>query len=322
VLDLSNGALTKFLHTRCHRVISEKICDNEQFDYIISIDPNDFGIEAFRKLYEKLTPSGKLLLAFENPFALRYWSGKRSPVSGMPYYPLLSRDDRISKAETSKRLTEAGFGGQKWYYPLADHWFTQVIYSENQLPDENFTQHFTPYIYDDFTLMYDERSIYKEVIRNNAFEFMCNAYLVEARVNAQDEPCKVDFAENEKINENSSILNLPEFETAKSLDTIKNNRFYPVIKQLSLLGFRCPAIYGFGVRGKRIKQVMEDYLVPISGIFDKNIKTEKPFETMLIESSADVIIVSILGGEEIAADLRCLTSTPVYTVEQLLYEQP
>jgi glycosyltransferase involved in cell wall biosynthesis len=192
-LDLSNGALNDLLIKRCASVNThpEQDC---QYDYIVILDPDDYGVSALEGLYTKLKPHGRLLLAYENPFALRYWSGKSSPVTCLPYDALYGRDNRISKAEMQIRLRQAGFDAQKWYYPLPDHWFAQEIYSEKVLPDESLNPHFIPYINNDPNLQFDERPLYPEMVRGGAFEFMCGAYLVEARVSKLTSPCPVDYA--------------------------------------------------------------------------------------------------------------------------------
>ena len=82
---------------------------SEKFDYIFVIDPHDFSVDALKKLREKLNSHGRLLLAYENPFALRYWSGKSSPVTSLPYSSILGRDGRAGKSEMQSRLRQAGF---------------------------------------------------------------------------------------------------------------------------------------------------------------------------------------------------------------------
>jgi hypothetical protein len=162
--------------------------------YEIIIDPPDFSVEALAAYRKNLGPRGKLLLAFENPFGLRYWNGKSSPVTGLPYDSLLGRDNRPSKAEVELRLKQAGFEGQKWYYPTTDHWFTRDVYSDNYLPNEFLNQRFAHYMEYDRFLQFDERMLYYEVIRGGAFTFMCGAYFVEARCRYEDAACVVDYA--------------------------------------------------------------------------------------------------------------------------------
>ncbi|MDR1688882.1 MAG: glycosyltransferase family 2 protein [Clostridiales bacterium] len=169
----------------------------KDIDYKIVIDPEDFSVEALRGYKNELSPHGRLLLAYENPFALRYWSGQKSPETGLPYSSLLGREGqsgRVSKAELQIRLQAAGFEGQKWYYPLTDHWFAREIYSDAYLPNEFLNQRLVSYILNDDNLQFDESLLYREVIRGGAFEFMCGAYLAEARVCVADAPCPVDYA--------------------------------------------------------------------------------------------------------------------------------
>ena len=190
ILDLSDGVLTELLYNRCGKaLLGSQSC--KRFDYVVVLDPQDFSKEALQGYYNLLNPHGRLLLAYENPFSLRYWNGKQSPETEGKYDTLFGLDGRVSKSEMQLRLEQAGFEGQKWYYPLTDHWFAREIYSEGYLPNEFLNQRFKPYIAVEEP-NFDERNLYREIIRNGAFEFMCGAYLVEARVSAEDVPCNVD----------------------------------------------------------------------------------------------------------------------------------
>lgn len=168
--------------------------EHKKTDYIVLRDPKDYSVKTLISLRNRLSEHGRLLLAYENPFALRYWNGKRSPETGKPFDSLFGRDCRPSKAELETRLSQAGFEGQKWYYPLTDHWFTREVYSENYLPDEYLGQRFIPYMDGDEEYSYVERPLYREIIRGGAFSFMCGAYLVEARACKMTAPCPVDYA--------------------------------------------------------------------------------------------------------------------------------
>lgn len=195
-LDLSGGALTELLESRCGSISHSQDAGGGTFDYIVVLDPADFAVETLAEFRAGLKPGGRLLLAYENPFALRYWAGKKAPNTGLPHDTLFGRGDSPlpSRSELRIRLKLAGFEGQKWYYPLTDHWFAQEIYSESCLPNEYLNQRFIPYIADDGFVRFDERDLYREVIRNGAFEFMCGAYLVEARRDSASQPCPVEYA--------------------------------------------------------------------------------------------------------------------------------
>ena len=164
------------------------------FDYVIALDPERFAPDYMEGLFDLLTPRGRLLLATENRFALRYWCGKGGPKTGLPFASLAGREHLIAKAELSRRLSGAGFAGQKWYYPLTDHLFAQDIYSESLRPNRFLNTRLFPYSKSDSALLLREEDLYGDVIAGGAFEFMCNAYLVEARKRAGDAPCDVDYA--------------------------------------------------------------------------------------------------------------------------------
>ena len=204
VIDLTRGALTD-LFARLGLVECQ-----DAADYIVVLDPADFNVEALHALRARLNPHGRLLLAYENPFGLRYFSGKRSPHADKPFTSFTGADSWPSMAAVKTRLTRAGFVGQKWYYPLTDHWFATEIYSDAALPNEFLNQRFIPYVYNEGTLLFDEQPLYREVVRNGAFPFMCGAYLVEARMTAADAPCPADYiaitANREPANRFATVL--------------------------------------------------------------------------------------------------------------------
>ncbi|MFD2331497.1 hypothetical protein ACFSR7_19760 [Cohnella sp. GCM10020058] len=493
----------------------------EGVPYELAMDPTDFSVEALVAYHKKLGTHGRLLLAYENPFALRHWAGKRASNTGLPYDTLFGRGENPlpSKMELQTRLRLAGFEGQKWFYPLTDHYFTREVYSENYLPDEYLNQRFVPYVADDNTLQFDERALYREVIRGGAFEFMCGAYFVEARVCADDPPCVVDYAaitayrepakrfvttvrsdgkvhkiplhpegkpsllntlrNHEelagqdvnvialKLKDDSLVmprLNLPtlwdywaqklsngtfdvnemvsqfdrireaifraaktgkcfwelvpancfydkekdnliffdqeyywkdvspdvalaralwalkyspafaaeprtqswlellktrygiadrfnilsehadvktlaevfgdkplplELETRRSMDNLLKRstavhryyRFLPSVDKLQELGLKHPSVYGFGLRGKTLQRVFEDYGISVTVVIDKSLHNNGNIEEILSDSNSDVLIISILNGEEIKKELSERVTIPVYTLGELIGEQ-
>jgi hypothetical protein len=195
VLDMSGGVLSDLLR-RLGCEVETELGQGTGYDYIVVLDPPDFGVAALEQYHAALGPHGRLLLAYENPHALRFWAGHTAPNTGRPYDTLFSRGDKPlpTKAELAARLEKTGFPALRWYYPLTDHWLTSEVYSESYLPNEFFNQRFLPYIDNDPGLRFDERGLYREVVRGGAFAFMCGAYLVEARACEDDEPCPIDYA--------------------------------------------------------------------------------------------------------------------------------
>jgi hypothetical protein len=191
-LEQSGEALSEMLQNKCGRVISfeGEYTGSEKFDYVVVVDSGAITVELLSKYYSYLNERGRLLLAFENPYGLQYFSGKRNPRTDAEYTFWVGE----SKKEIEIQLEQAGFAAQKWYYPFTDHYFTREIYSESCLPNEFLNHRGHEYITDDYTKQFDERGLWKEVIRGGAFPFLCNSYLVEACISSSDKSCEVDYA--------------------------------------------------------------------------------------------------------------------------------
>ncbi|MDR1183171.1 MAG: hypothetical protein LBK67_00055 [Coriobacteriales bacterium] len=200
VLDATGGILTELLNERCETVVpaTEATLPADRYDYLVILDPPRLDATTLAAWRLSLKEHGRLLLAVENPFALRYWAGHSAPTTGQPYDTLRGKElsSLISKAELTLRLGEAGFTPDacKWYYPLADHWLTTEVYSDAYLPNEFLNQRFVPYLDSDPHRCFDENPLLREVIRNGAFTFLCSSYLLEARRDGTDPPCTVDYA--------------------------------------------------------------------------------------------------------------------------------
>lgn len=192
VLENSDGALTALLQLRCKHVVSfDNGFDNlAKFDYVVSIDPRPITVELLKQYYSFLKPNGRLLLAFENPFGLQYFAGKRNPCTNIPYTFLESEN----KAQVETRIKAAGFQKQKWYYPFTNHYFTREVYSDNYLPNGVLNNRGGEFLEDDYTKEFDERGMWHEVVQNGGFRFVCHSFLVEACVGSGSIPCNVDFA--------------------------------------------------------------------------------------------------------------------------------
>lgn len=168
----------------------------EKFDYITLIgvleyqgsytDSRQPYQDFLRKVKELLKPGGKLLIAIENQYGLKYWCGAREDHSGIPFdginrYQLSDGKVRtFSKAALKKLIKESGFAHSYFYYPMPDYKLPTVIYSEEHMPSNGNMQNMQCYYAPDKkTLIADERGIYWDVIRNGVFDFFANSFLVE-----------------------------------------------------------------------------------------------------------------------------------------------
>lgn len=181
----------------------------KKFDYITLIgvfeyqgsytnSENPYG-DFLKKVKKLLKPDGKLLIAIENQYGLKYWCGALEdhvgiPFEGMNQYITSKRGVRtFSKVALEKLVKDSGFHNTYFYYPMPDYKLPTVIYSERYLPkDENMQNLQCYYIPDRSTLVADEKGMYRDIIENGVFEFFANSFLVEC--SDSDEIGKITFA--------------------------------------------------------------------------------------------------------------------------------
>lgn len=188
----------KNLHVICQDVSTWE--NTEKYDYIImtgvletichgSRNEQDY-INVLRRIKSWLRPKGKLLLAVENRFGIRYWCGAVDKHTGILYsgincYPMGSTGITFDHEQTKHMLEEAGLVQIKFFYPLPDYTLPQLVYSDEYLPNSSVKERVIPYYLDKQHLMAYENDLYDDIVRNKAFEFMTNSFLVECSENAE-----------------------------------------------------------------------------------------------------------------------------------------
>lgn len=134
-----------------------------------------------------LKPGGRLLIAVENRFGLRYFCGEaephtRRPFDGINRYPGGTAGYSFSRKEIEEVIRGAGFGYHRFYYPLPDYKLPQLIYTDDWLPGENLRERLIPYYRKGDTLIASESELYDDIIENGVFPFFANSFLVECSI--------------------------------------------------------------------------------------------------------------------------------------------
>lgn len=173
-----------------------------QFDYITLIgvleyqgsytDSDNPYLDFLRKVKTLLKPNGKLLIAIENQYGLKYWCGAREDHTGIPFeglnqYSISPKKVRtFSRASLDNLIRRSGLQHTFFYYPMPDYKLPTVIYSQELLPsDENMLNMHPYYTPDAATLIADERNLYQDIAANHVFEFFANSFLVECSDDSQ-----------------------------------------------------------------------------------------------------------------------------------------
>lgn len=138
------------------------------------------------KVKSLLKPEGKLLIAIENKYGLKYWCGAKEDHTGIPFDSINQYEFSGGKVRTFAKkeldliVKESGFKYTYFYYPMPDYKLPTVIYSDNYLPvNENMLNMRTYYYPDNKSIVAQENKIYKDIIQNGVFDFFANSYLVE-----------------------------------------------------------------------------------------------------------------------------------------------
>ena len=141
------------------------------------------------KIKQLLKPDGKLLVAIENQYGLKYWCGMPEDHVGIPFESINQYRDvdkgvrTFSKKSLETLIKESGFAHTYFYYPLPDYKLPVIIYSQDVLPSrqdaENVENMRVNYSAGKSTVVADEKSLYADIVENGVFEFFANSFLVE-----------------------------------------------------------------------------------------------------------------------------------------------
>lgn len=166
----------------------------DSYDVIISIadiekveNPQLFVNDCLAKLNSK----GRLFLAANNRFALRFFCGDRDPYTernfdGIEGYcrAYSKQEDRFegrcySESELRKILENVGIKKYKFYSVLTDLNNPTLLYSEEYIPTEDLSCRIFPTYNFPSTVFMDEKVLMKGIIENGMFHKMAEAYLIE-----------------------------------------------------------------------------------------------------------------------------------------------
>ena len=117
---------------------------------------------------------------------MKYWAGCREDHTGgffdglEGYHQTDSKVRTFGKEELKEILNSAGYGETQFYYPFPDYKFPQQIFSDDYLPSpEDLVCSLESYDADRLRL-FDETSVFRNVVNAGKFDFFANSYFIEA----------------------------------------------------------------------------------------------------------------------------------------------
>ena len=169
------------------------------FDYIVCIETLErqtnptFFLEVFFRL---LKSSGIMLLGMNNRMGIRYFCGDRDlytnrcfdSIEGYQYAYTKMEDNfqgrSYNRAEIRRMLKTSGFEQFCFYSVFSDLNNPMLIYSERFLPTEDLANRLIPLLNYPYTAFMNERMLYGDLVDNDMFHQMANAYLIECTIDS------------------------------------------------------------------------------------------------------------------------------------------
>lgn len=165
-------------------------CD---YDYVCLIGVFEYGesyiggktpFEDFYKIVKKhVKKDGRLVIAIENKFGLKYWAGCREDhlgtfFSGLEDYPEGGGVRTFSRKGLEKIMESCGDHEYTFYYPYPDYKFMTTLFSDRRLPKVGELSDNLRNFDRDRMVLFDEKNVFDALIKEEMFPFYSNSYLV------------------------------------------------------------------------------------------------------------------------------------------------
>ncbi len=177
-----------------YRDVSESL--TEQYDIITLIGVFEYAIgymgtenpyeDFLLSLKGHLKDNGKIIIAIENKFGLKYWAGcvedhKQALYEGIEGYWNTKNARTFTKKGLEQMIKRCGCTVEKFYYPYPDYKFPTTIYSDDYLPkigelNNNFNNFDA-----DRLVTFDEAKVFDTIIEEGEFPMYANSFLVIVR---------------------------------------------------------------------------------------------------------------------------------------------
>lgn len=174
----------------------EDIQIDKKFDYVTLIgvleyapsyinDSNPFSA-MLERIRSFLKPDGKIVIAIENKFGLKYFAGATEDhtgnwFDGIEEYKKTKGVKTFSKPEMERLLQENQYRDIEFYYPMPDYKMPTMVYSEEYLPKRGELRNITA-VYDrERYELFDEEAVYDQFCDDGMFGYFANSFLIFAQ---------------------------------------------------------------------------------------------------------------------------------------------
>ena len=157
------------------------------FDIVVLLGLSEcaekFGMSAKELLdysASRLAPTGCLILAMDNKYALKFWAGMKSESAANCFNTMAGSSQEMTYAQVERQLMEAGLSSVKCFYPTPDYRLPIEIFSESYpVKAGSITENTRDYNQTRYQV-FDEPLVADELCRDGMYAQFANSYLVIA----------------------------------------------------------------------------------------------------------------------------------------------
>lgn len=199
-VDLSKkrSTINAYRHSECDNVTihvgnfkdiePDLPCD---FDYICLIGVFEYGqsymgtdkpFEEFLNIIMKhLAPGGRVVIAIENKYGLKYFAGCREDHLGTYFSGIENYADggyvrTFSRRGLEKIFAACGVKKYSFYYPYPDYKLMTTVYSDTYQPGKGELSNNLRNFDRDRMLLFDEKNAFDGIVEDNLFSVFANSY--------------------------------------------------------------------------------------------------------------------------------------------------
>ncbi len=183
-----------------------------------------------------LKKDGRIVIAIENRFGLKYWAGCREDhlgtcFSGIEGYP----DGGVVRTFTRNGLenifANCGIEDYSFYYPYPDYKFMTTLYSDEYLPKAGELSNNMRNFDRDRMVLFDEKKAFDSILREGLFAMYSNSFL--AVIGGKPDICYVKYSNDRKreyrIRTEILPVSLTGMEARKGMTTEEKNNLPKIL---------------------------------------------------------------------------------------------
>ena len=163
------------------------------YDYVLLIGVFEYGqayisgadpYERFLQIVNKHRKAdGRLVIAIENKFGLKYWAGCREDhletyFTGLENYQKPGNVRTFTRRGLEEIMKKSGIEQYSFYYPYPDYKFMTTVYSDKRLPGTGELSNNLRNFDQNRMLLFDEKTVFDTILEEKEFPLFSNSYFL------------------------------------------------------------------------------------------------------------------------------------------------